>query len=68
MYKKKDLLVVMSIFGIAKNENMQIAMYVNCLESVFWHIKKNNLQDSVRVVVSSVITSERCKKILKAKH
>ena len=67
MYKKKDLLVVMSIFGIAKNENMQIAMYVNCLESVFWHIKKNNLQDSVRVVVSSVITSERCKKILKAK-
>ena len=65
--QKKDLLVILNIFGISSNEKEQIEMYAHTLKSVLWHINKNNLQDSVRVVVSSVMSSKNCIDTLKEK-
>lgn len=65
--QKKDLLVVFNIFGISSNENEQIVNYISTLESIFWHIDTNNLHDSVRVVVSSVLSSDKCINTIK-KH
>ena len=67
MMQKKDLLVILNIFGISSNEKEQIEMYAHTLKSVLWHINKNNLQDSVRVVVSSVMSSKNCIDTLKEK-
>lgn len=64
---KKDLLIVLNIFGISSNENEQIEMYLHALKSILWHINKNNLQNSVRLVVSSVMSSENCINTIKQK-
>jgi hypothetical protein len=64
---KKDLLVVLNIFGISSNEEKQIETYMHCIDSILWHIKKNKLQESVRFVVSSVMSSQRCVEAIKQK-
>ena len=51
----KDLLIVYNTFG-SDNPNE----YIKGLNSIFWHIDKNNLQDDVRVVVSSVLNQDKC--------
>jgi hypothetical protein len=62
---KKDLLVVLNIFGISTNEEEQTLSYISSLESIFWHLDKNSLHDSVRVVVSAVISSQKCIEAIK---
>lgn len=62
---KKDLLVVLNIFGVSTNEDEQISSYISSLESIFWHIDINSLHNSVRVVVSSVLSSQKCVQAIK---
>ena len=56
--KTKDLLLVFNIFGIRNNEKMQIKEYIASLNSIFWHIKENNLEDKIRVVISACLVSD----------
>lgn len=51
----KELLIVYNTFGLAKDASQ----YINGLNSIFWHIEKHNLQNSVRVVVSSVLNEDK---------
>ena len=52
----KDLLVIYNTFGGSKDATQ----YIEGLKTIFWHIDKNNLQDKVRVVVSSVLNMDEC--------
>lgn len=51
---KKDLLIVYNTFGLAESA----LQYINGLTSLFWHIDKNDLNDKVKVVVSSVLNED----------
>jgi hypothetical protein len=51
---QKDILVVYNTFGVPKVKTQ----YIDNLNSIFWHIDKNNLHDRVRVVVSSVLNDD----------
>jgi hypothetical protein len=57
----KDLLIVYNTFG-GKNDATK---YIEGLNSIFWHIDKNNLHNNVRVVVSSVLNQDECVNTLK---
>lgn len=61
---KKDLLIVYNTFG----GNDDATNYINGLDSIFWHIEKNKLYNSVRVVVSSVLNQDNCLKKIKEKY
>lgn len=63
--QKKDLLIVLNIFGISVNEGAQIAMYMHNINSILWHLGKNDLQKSTRFVISSVLSSQNCINVLK---
>ena len=52
-----DLLVVLNIFGSWDNHISQAQSYINTLDSVFWHINQNSL-NNIRVVVSAVQVNE----------
>jgi hypothetical protein len=60
MIVNKDLLIVLNTFGISHDDNNKTKEYIETLNSIFWHINKNNLNNSVRVVVSAVLVSDDC--------
>ena len=60
MIVNKDLLIVLNTFGISHDDNNKTKEYIETLNSIFWHINKNNLNNSVRVVVSTVLVSDDC--------
>lgn len=57
----KDLLIVYNTFGGTDDATK----YIEGLNSIFWHIEKNNLHNGIRVVVSSVLNQDECINILK---
>ena len=54
----RDLLVVFNVFGEKTDEEGHIGEHIRALESIFWHIDKHKLQNSVRVVVSACLISD----------
>jgi hypothetical protein len=60
MTTNKDLLIVLNIFGISNDDHEKTIGYIETLKSIFWHIDKNKLNDSIRVAVSAVLVSEQC--------
>jgi len=59
---KKELLVVYNMFG---GDEFSVDKYVEEISAIFWHIKEHNLQNTVRVVVSSVLNTDDCIEELK---
>jgi hypothetical protein len=57
----KDLLIVYNTFGGTDDATK----YIEGLNSIFWHVKKNNLDNNVRVVISSVLNQDECINTLK---
>ena len=57
--KNKDLLLVFNIFGEKRHEEAQIKGYVASLNTIFWHIKQNNLENNIRVVVSACLVTDK---------
>lgn len=54
--QNKELLIVYNTFGGDENAEQ----YIIGLKSIFWHINQNNLNEKVRVVVSSVLNFDEC--------
>lgn len=63
--KEKDLLVVYNCFGGGENEYVR---YLEELENIFWNIDIDNLQDNIRVVISSVLNHSFTEKKIKEKY
>lgn len=61
---KKDLLIVYNIFGKQEDNNI----YVNDIESIFWHLNLNGLSKNVRLVISAVVKDEETLKMLNEKY
>ena len=59
---KKKLLISYNTFGAGSQESEK---YIKDLNTIFWHIDKNNLYNDVRVVISSVLNHEECDNDLK---
>lgn len=60
MTVNKDLLIVLNIFGISHDDDGKTKEYIETLNSIFWHVNKNKLNDKIRVVVSGVLVSDAC--------
>ncbi len=59
---KKKLLISYNTFGAGSQESEK---YIKDLNTIFWHIDKNNLYNDVRVVISSVLNHDECDNDLK---
>lgn len=65
MLINKKLLIILNTFGSSPNRHIS---YMSSLDIIFEHILKNNLENEVRVVVSSVLNDDDCIKNLKNKY
>lgn len=62
--KNKDLLVVYNIYG---QQNIDY-LYDQNLSAILWHVKKNNLYENVRVVVSACLKDMKTLLYLKERY
>lgn len=51
----KDLLIVYNCYGLQED----VMSYKKDIDSILWHINKNNLQNRIRFVISAVLKPER---------
>lgn len=60
----KDLLIVYNMFGYQPNREK----YYEEIDKIIWHIKQNNLENSVRLVISAVLKDDITINELKEKY